>query len=207
MKTRFSTILVLLTIASVMLTACGSASAATQSASQGLSTATRLAVGTLKLEGTSNAVTASQASQLLTLWQAYQSLNGSDTTSQVELDALVKQIESTLTSEQLKAIDAMELTEQSVSEVLQSVGGSPSANAPASTPSSSAQSQSAQPGGQGGMPPGDAGNPMSDITNGLTTQSTPVATQTTANTASSQVNQILLQALIQMLQTRSQATG
>ena len=54
--------------------------------------AKRQALGTLKLEGTDQVVTASQAGQLLTLWQAYQSLSNSDTSSQVELEALVKQI-------------------------------------------------------------------------------------------------------------------
>jgi len=67
--------------------------AATLSTGTGLSTVTRLALGTLKLEGTDQAVSTSQAAELITFWQAYQSLSNSDTSSDVELEALVKQIQ------------------------------------------------------------------------------------------------------------------
>lgn len=190
-----------------LLAACSGGTEATVPADSGLSAATRLAVGTLKLEDTSNAVTASEAVELLTLWEAYQSLSNSDTTSQVELDALVKQIEGTMTSEQVKSIDDMGLTEQSVSDVVQSMGSSIGVSAPASTPDSSAQSQPAQAGGPGGMPADGGGIPMSDITSGMGTQSTPTATQTVNNSASTQVDQMLLKGLIQLLKSRSQGSS
>ena len=100
----------------ILLAGCSGAAAATASGSSGLSTATRLAVGTLKLEGTCKAVTVNQAVQLLTLWEGYQSITKSDTSSQLELDALVTQIQAALTADQLQTIEAMDLTEQSVSE-------------------------------------------------------------------------------------------
>ena len=93
MKTKFTIPVSLLTIFTLLLAGCSSVSAATVSVSNSLSGATKLALGTLKLEGTSQAVTAAQASELLTLWQGYKSLDNSDTSSQVELDALVKQIQ------------------------------------------------------------------------------------------------------------------
>ena len=46
----------------------------------------------------------------------------SDTTSQVELDALVEQIQDLMTPDQIKAIEALDLTNQSMLEVLQTIG-------------------------------------------------------------------------------------
>ena len=173
MKIKFTVLFTLITMATILLAGCSGAAAATVSASSGLSTATKLAVGTLKLEGTSQAVTAAQAAQLLTLWEGYQSLSKSDTSSQVELDALVKQIQGVMTADQLQAIEAMDLTDQSVSEVMQSMGSSANSSAPVSTPGSSTLSQAAPGGGPGGMPGGGGDSVMSAINGGMTTQSTP----------------------------------
>jgi hypothetical protein len=198
----------LILIAALLLTACTSApTTSTVSTSNNLSTATKLALGTLRLEGTNAAVTSTQATQLLTLWEGYQSLSDSDTSSQVELEALVKQMQGTMTTDQIKAIEAMNLTDQSMSEIMGTLGGSNTASTPASTPSTLALSQGAPSGGQGGMPSDGGGIPMGDITGGMTTQSTPAATQSTSSAGTTQVNPMLLKALIQMLETRSQTTG
>src|SRR5258706_13688527 len=65
----------------LLLSACGAAATRTASNSQGngnsqtsMSLPEKLAIGTLKLEGTGNAVTAKQAADLLPLWQVYRSL-------------------------------------------------------------------------------------------------------------------------------------
>jgi hypothetical protein len=198
----------LILIAALLLAACTSApTTSTVSTSNNLSTATKLALGTLRLEGTNAAVTSTQATQLLTLWEGYQSLSDSDTSSQVELEALVKQMQGTMTTDQIKAIEAMNLTDQSMSEIMGTLGGSNTASTPASTPSTLALSQGAPSGGQGGMPSDGGGIPMGDITGGMTTQSTPAATQSTSSAGTTQVNPMLLKALIQMLETRSQTTG
>jgi hypothetical protein len=209
MKTRTISLFVIVSIAAILLSACNGGAAAIVSANSGLSAATRLAVGTLKLEGTDNAVNADEAGELLTLWEAYQSLSSSDTTSQVELEALVKQIEGTMTSEQVSAIDDMELTDQSVSEAVQTLAGSIDISIPASTPDTSAMSQAAPQGGSpGGMPGGAGGDGvMNEINSGMSAQSTPAVTEATSNTANTQVNQMLLNALIQLLKTRSQVNG
>jgi hypothetical protein len=205
MKIIFTVLITLITMAAILLAGCSSASAATASASNDLSTATKLAAGTLKLEGTAQAVTSVQATQLLTLWEGYQSLNSSDTASQVELDALVKQIQAVMTSDQLKAIEAMNLTDRTVSEVMQSSGSSTNASALISTPSSSANNQAAPGGGLSGMPGGAGGDSViSAINGGMTTQSTPAATQSPSSAGATQVNSMLLNTLIQMLKTRSQ---
>ena len=116
------------TLALLMLTlaACGSASNEPQADSAqpngSLPQATQLIIGTLKLEGTENSVTSEQAAELVTLWQVYQSLNESDVASQEESDALIEQIQETMTSEQMQAITDMELTQEAVFIIMQEQG-------------------------------------------------------------------------------------
>jgi hypothetical protein len=69
-----------------------------------------LALGTLKLEGTANAVTAEQAKALLPLWQAIVALSGTSTTAEAELTAVQNQIVEALQPAQLQAIGALQLT-------------------------------------------------------------------------------------------------
>jgi hypothetical protein len=207
MKIKYTILISLVIIVTILPAGCSSAAAVTASTNNGLSTTTRLAAGTLKLEGTDQAVTASQAAQMLTLWEGYQSITNSDTSSQVELDALVAQIQAALTADQLQAIEAMDLTDQSVSEVIQATGGSVTSSAPASTPGSSTLSQANPGGAPGGMPGAGGDSVMSAISGAVTTQSTPVSNQAATDTRSSQESSILIQVLIQLLQTRSQASG
>jgi len=86
---------------------------------------TRLAVGILKLDGTEHQVSPEQAPELLLLWQAVQSLSGSDTAATEEIQGLFDQIEDTLTGEQRQAIAGMDLTGETMSEVFQSLGIEP----------------------------------------------------------------------------------
>jgi hypothetical protein len=72
-----------------------------------LSMGSQLALGTLQLEETENSVTPEQATALLPLWQALQG----GVTAQAEVDAVLKQIEGVMTSEQLAAIAAKQLTQ------------------------------------------------------------------------------------------------
>ena len=127
MKKALTVLLILLTLT---LTACGGASNPTRAgapsqtdpAAQSLSGPTLLLLGTLKLDGTDQAVTAEQAADLLVLWQVYQEISTSDTAAPAERDALLKQIEETMTPEQMKAIQAMNLTPQDTFTVMQELG-------------------------------------------------------------------------------------
>ena len=89
---------------------------------QPLPLAESLLVGTLKLEGTSNAVNATQAAALVPLWQAYAQLTGSNTAAQAEIDAVVSQIQTTLTPAQVSAITTMKLTRQDMFTEMSSLG-------------------------------------------------------------------------------------
>ena len=118
------------TILALTITACGSTSN-TQQFSQGQSTdtspnemplASKLVIGSFKLEGSDNTITAEQASELLPLWQVYQQLSTSDTAAQEEVTALTEQIQETMTTEQMNAIDAMSLTPQDIFTTMQEQG-------------------------------------------------------------------------------------
>ncbi len=150
-------ILFILTVLALLfaLVACGKTS--TQETQAGnpaaLSTATELLVGTFKLEGTDLAVTSDQAKQLLPLWQMLQSLSTSSTAATEEINAVVDQIKSTMTSDQMDKITALKLTQPDVMALMSQNG--PAANGTAvSTP----LALNGLPGGgnspSGGMPSG-----------------------------------------------------
>ena len=83
-----------------------------------LNVSSQLALGTVRLEETENGVTPEQATALLPLWQALQG----GVTAQAEVNAVLKQIEGTMTSEQLAAIAAMQLTQDDLRAWAQSQG-------------------------------------------------------------------------------------
>ena len=76
----------------------------------------QLTLGTLMLEGTPDAVTPEQAAQLLPLWQALQALTASGTSATAETNAVLAQIEATMTQAQLGAINTMRLTSPQMQE-------------------------------------------------------------------------------------------
>jgi len=126
----------IITLATLVLASCASKANASapsngvSSSSNGNSGSTnqplpqvgQLLVGTFKLEGTANAVDAAEAAQLLPLWQAYSQLLASNTTAQAEVDAVVSQIQSTMTPQQVQAITAMKLTRQDEFTLMSSLG-------------------------------------------------------------------------------------
>jgi hypothetical protein len=83
----------------------------------------QLAIGTLLLEGTDEAVTVEQAGDLLPSWQMLGALQGSGTAAQAEMDAVLDQIQGRMTTEQLTAIQEMQLTPSSMLEMAQQSGG------------------------------------------------------------------------------------
>ncbi len=149
----------------------------------------KLAIGTLMLEGTDNAVTAEQAKQLLPLWKAVKSMSGSSNTSTQELNAVYKQIEDTMTTQQIQAIkdasmkpeDTQALMKKYNIQVQQrpTMDASTQATMQARRSSRSGQSGSSGggfPGGDvpGGMPP-DGNLPGGGMPSGQNAQGTPRA--------------------------------
>jgi hypothetical protein len=185
----------------------------------------KLAVGTLKLEGTSNAITADQAKTLLPLWKAAKSLSSSSTASTDEITALYKQIEEAMTADQVKAIQDLSLTPNDTQALMQQYGiqggpggspqGTPDATRAASR-SSGSQSGGAQAGGaQGGGPGGGAGGPPAggDFGGGAPPDGAgfPGGAQTTGTPAAGQasrqmrggMNFMFFDTVIKLLQTKA----
>ncbi len=136
MKTKF---LILVLGAALILTACASpAGAATSAAGTGptatpgvlsesypnaLPVNSQLALGTIKLKDTPDAVTPEQAASLLPLWEALRTLSTSTSASPIEVNALVAQIQETMKPSQLQTIAGFNLTNADTMAVLQGLGG------------------------------------------------------------------------------------
>lgn len=96
------------------------ASAALDTSYEGaLPASTQLALGIAQLGGTENAVTPEQAKTLLPLWQVIQA---GSLQSDAEMNAVVKQIEETLTAEQISTIADMKLTFEDMGTWMQGRG-------------------------------------------------------------------------------------
>jgi hypothetical protein len=121
--------LITLTLTLVLAACGGSATPAPASASDtyaspnldtsyegALAARNQLALGTLELDGASNAITPEQAATLLPLWQALLSTQKTGAAAQAEVSALLTQIESAMTAEQLAAIREMQLTQTDLQE-------------------------------------------------------------------------------------------
>jgi hypothetical protein len=121
--------LTILTILVLTLSACGASdtpqSASGQpnaSADLELPLTSKLVIGSFNLEDTDLAITSEQAIELLPLWSVYKVMSVSDTAAQEEIDALVEQIQESMTPEQMTAINEMNLTQQDVFTVMQEQG-------------------------------------------------------------------------------------
>ena len=197
-------ILICLLCLGLLLAACQAVQGSSTSPAAGALAATsssqwmQLALGTLMLDENNLPVDAAQAAELLPLWKAARSLNQSETTAAAEVSGLLKQIQGTLTSDQLKAIQTMDLSPQNLPASIQQLGlqtgftGQPGGNM--GTPPAS----SANAGGPGG-PPGDFG--------GLPGGGGPPSAQTTqvvsgAKSTSLGVSTDLLEEVIKYLQAK-----
>ena len=131
-------VLTILAMLSVLV-ACNKASTAPTRNGPGgnsapLSTATQLLVGTFKLEDTDLAVSSAQAKQLLPLWQTMQQLSTSNTAADQEINAVVEQITSAMTVQQMTKITAMKLTQQDIMSLMSQAGVSPNGPNATTTP-------------------------------------------------------------------------
>lgn len=137
--------LILFTIFLLTLTACSGASngAGPASVPQGGASAgalpptTQLILGTIKLDGTDQAVTAEQAAELLPLWQTMQVLSDSDTAAEQEKEALIAQIRESMTAEQMQAITNLDLTREDMMSIMQEQGTTMGSGSQSGNPSSS----------------------------------------------------------------------
>lgn len=174
----------------------------------------KLALGTLMLEKTDYPIQADQAKKLLVLWKAARSLGSSDTVADEELTALVNQIQATMTSEQMQEIEAMDLTLDSMQTISEELGlnmgqgggfGNLSPEAQATMQAARESGQMPQPGGFGGEDPGMmlGGGPGGAPGSNTQTGQSQVAGSGTMNQSKLGINPMLLEAVIQFLQTKA----
>ncbi len=199
-----------------LLTACtapastSGASPSTGAQAAPLSADSELAVGILKLENTAQAVDAKEAAELLPLWQLLSELKSSSSSAQQEVNAVVEDIQATITDEQLSAIDEMALSQTDLATVLQ---GAASATSASVSSTSSSQERRAQAGGgmvmiAGGPPPGGAGDMVLDSAMGGgpgTSTSSNQSTSSAASQGSSAMGStVLIDQVIKLLQAKIQ---
>jgi hypothetical protein len=191
------------------LTACGSTqnTTAVATASTTLSQEGQFLVGTLKLENTSLAVTSEQANTLLPLWETLESLASSNTAASQEVDAVVSQIESSLSTQQVSGITAMKLTQQDLAALALDTGTSSTTAASNNTAKTSAAQLQAGTGDPGtGNPPGgmDAGmGSASDVQTVSQAQTgTSQAVSTPSAVTTNQVPAAMIKVLVALLQKK-----
>jgi hypothetical protein len=207
MKKLLITTLILLMLTLTACSASDSPATASISSTDSLPIATQLLLGTMKLDGTEQDVTAEQAAKLLPFWQVYSELLTSDIAVQEEIDGLVTQIQETMTSEQIQSIEDMALTQQDVIAAMQESGGGMSQAQQSSSSGSGSSS--------GGFAPPDGGMAMGappdggEIAGGV-----PIASQSSSGGDSSATEAIqdpmgggvpsaLIDALIELLQSKA----
>jgi len=101
----------LLLTSALILAGCGGASAARgRFGNAPLTPESKLAIGTLNLETTPQAVDPAMAARLLPLWQLLAQLDGSPSTAPEEIQAVVDQIRATMSPAQIQAMDNMNIT-------------------------------------------------------------------------------------------------
>jgi hypothetical protein len=156
-KWFFALMLVPFLLAACKVASNSSASGSTNAEQGAMSRQEQLLIGTLKLEESDLAIDQTQAAALLILWQAYKELMSNNATAPEELDAVVSQIESSMSSDQLKAITDMKLTFQDVRTTMTDLGIT--FTLPAGNGTQMAPGQGFG-GDFGGAPVGGGGGPM-----------------------------------------------
>ncbi|MEN8098227.1 MAG: hypothetical protein ABFQ89_04065 [Chloroflexota bacterium] len=86
---------------------------------EALPVTSQLALGTIMLEGTDNMISLEQAKAMLPLWQLIQ---GGSLQSEAETNAVINQIESSMTREQLQVISTLRLTFTEMNQWMQEMG-------------------------------------------------------------------------------------
>lgn len=126
----------------------------------------QLLTGTFLLADTNLSLTGEQTAHLIELWTALKEAT-QNSVAQEQVDALVRQIESALTAEQVKAIADLKITRDSMMAILQDQGvtmggpqGNGGPNGPGGGTPPDGTPQAGGPGGNGGTPPEMNGTPQ-----------------------------------------------
>jgi len=214
-----------------VLTACGSGSASTNSvgggtastngfrsgaASTPLNVESKLALGTIKLEGTKQAIDPKMAASLIPLWQLLFQLKSSSSSAPQEVTAVVDQIKATMTPVQVSTINSMTLTQADIFTAFQQANGSSGTTGTGSSGSTGGNRGGGFvfAGGPGGGGPGGGGPGGGGFGGGLrtggagggsstsTTQATALTAAQVAQTRENAISTLLINQVIKLLQTK-----
>jgi len=210
MKRTMYLIIVSLLCAGMLLSACTSTRSGNQAlpsqtagGAQG-SGAMQLALGMFKLDSSAYPVDAQQAATLLPLWKAARTLGKSDSTADEEIAGLIKQIQSSLTAQQLQVIQGM--TAEDMQQVAQAQGVMMGpAGAPPAGAMPTERAGTGGMGGPGGMMMGGGGPPPGMGGPGGGGSSSQTTGKTATESGSFQgVSMAVLDAIIKSLQSKIQ---
>ena len=156
-----------------------------------------LAAGTLKLEGTGQAIDKELASDLLPYWQLMGELNASESTAPQEITADLENIQGIMTTEQVKAIEDMQLNKNDL-VIASQVAGSTVNTATATVINISQLT----PGGGAAGGPIDGGIPSDGDGSGLTTGGSSQESISGSQSYGSANSTILIEDVIKLLEKR-----
>ena len=197
------------------LTACGSTTSSVGSGSPStnsfrnspnstgpLKSEAKLALGTIKLEDTKQAVDPKMAANLVPLWQLLYQLDSSTSAAPQEVTAVVDQIKATMTPVQINTINSMSLTQADVFTVFQGQANG------SGGPTGSGTTGGNRGGGggfPGGGPPGGGGIPGGGFSGGGTGATPTPQAGSAAQAAKARENAtstLLINQVIILLQTK-----
>lgn len=210
-----TTLLTILFLTALALSACGAFGTSGSSSSPTgafrssaarnlpLTPEATLALGTIKLEGTPEAVDPSMAAKLLPLWQLMAQLNGSSSSAPQEVAAVLGQIQATMNSAQLKAISSMQLTTADIFTASQSSR----TGATASGSTAAGRGQGGAGGarvffGGGGPGGGGFGGGFGGAGGARPTTGTTASATQTPQQLGNQISLIVVDQVVQLLETR-----
>lgn len=104
------------------------ATVAADAATSAITPALQLAVGTVNLENTAQAVDASSAAKLLPLWQLLAQLQDSGIAAPEEFTAVIDEIKLNMTPAQVRAIDAMKISDAGLAGASAAASGAQAAS-------------------------------------------------------------------------------
>ena len=208
-----------------VVTACGSGNASTNNSGSGnastnsfrsgaaastpLDAESKLALGTLKLEGTKQAIDPKMAANLIPLWQLLYQLKSSTSSAPQEVTAVVDQIKATMTPVQVSTINNMTLTQVDIFTAFQQANGS---SGTTGTGTSGSTGRNRGGGGGfifaggpgGGGPPGGGGFPGGGAGGSPSTSSTQTPAQVVqaAQARQNATSSLLINQVIKLLQSK-----
>jgi len=204
---------IVLAVLGLVVTSCSASNLTPTGQSSGgaMQPLAELAAGTMKLEGTAEAITKEQATRLLPLWEVYKEIGGSDTAARQEVEGLTAQIQEAMTEAQLKSIKAMKLTQEDVMRLMRqqgpamSTGGGSGGSAGRSSGNSFFVGGGPAGGFPGGdMPPEGAMGPGGGFAGGTQGTGTPQANSRQARTGGKAGVPIpLVNAVVEYLKTKA----